>query len=211
LRIKSKNANCIILGHKNYGEYHKLVFLYTEEFGKIKVVAKGARKISSKFTGHLETLNICQAALYFGPRNIILTEIQTIKSPQEIRDNLQKLSHALQIAEITNRMVYENQIYQELTPLLRETIEKLNHSEKPQLISQSYIIKLLDLVGLIPDFKETESNLDHKYIKFFQYLKAEPFHQIEKIKLSTEEKSIIEQITSRVIERETQKPLIQIG
>lgn len=209
--MKSKNSKCIILGNKAYGEFHKLVFLYSKEFGKIKAIAKGARKINSRFTGHLETLNICETSLYFGPRNIILTEIQTIRSPQEIRLDIQKLSHALQIAEITNKIVYENQHFQELDKLLEQTIDKLNYSNKPQLISQSYIIKLLDLLGLIPDFRELESNIEEKYLKFFNYLKYESLHKIEKIKLSQEENNIIAKITGKVIEREIQKPLLQIA
>ena len=73
--MRNISEKCVILGHKNFNESDKLVFLYSDKFGRIKAIAKGARKITSKFTGHLETLNICFVTLYFGPRNIIITEL----------------------------------------------------------------------------------------------------------------------------------------
>lgn len=209
--MKSQTANCIILGHKNFGEFDKLIFLYSEEFGKIKVIAKGARKITSKFTGHLETLNICVASLYFGPRNIILTEIATIKNFKEIREDLEKLRSALQIAEITNQIVYENQSLDNLSELIEQTIHHLCTSKKSSLIAHSYMIKFLDKVGIIPDFKTNrafqEQPTEEKYLKFFHFIKTKPLDQIEKIQLTKKEETQIKKLIKNLVETETEKPM----
>lgn len=149
--MKSQSVKCIILGHKDLVEYDKFIFLYTEEFGKIKVVAKGARKITSKFTGHLETLNFAIAEIYFGPKNIILKEIITVKNFKKIRDNLERLESALQIAEITNQIIYENQKIENLFELLNDAMINLSISDKPVLIAQNYIIKILNRSGMIQE------------------------------------------------------------
>lgn len=205
--MKSQNLTGIILGHKNLGENDKLLFLYTEELGKIKAVAKGARKITSKFTGHLETLNICTFSVYFGPRNTILTEIITLKIFKKIREDLKKLKCGLQIAEITNELIFENQRIEGLADLMGKNLQKLNLSAKPFLITQSYVVKLLNLIGLIPDFKTTKSTLELKYLKLLNFLKLRPLNEIEKIKLTIPEEKKLRTLLKNMVENQIEKSL----
>ncbi|MFA7685267.1 MAG: DNA repair protein RecO [Candidatus Gracilibacteria bacterium] len=205
--MRKITTKCIVLGHKDLSENDKFVFLYNDEFGKIKAVAKGARKITSKFTGHLETLNICTIELYFGPKNILITEITTDENFRNVKENLETLSSALQIAEITDKLLYENQTLENLIKLIEKTIFHLGTTKKPLLISIAYIIKLLDRIGIIPDFKaiENEFNLEGKYRKFFEYLKTKSLTEIEKISLTKEETFHIKNFLNRIIEQETGK------
>ncbi len=205
--MRSKNIKCIILGNRNFGEFHKIIKLYSEEFGKIEAIAKGARKISSKFTGHLETLNFCHVNLYFGPRNIILSEIQTIRTHKKLHENLNKLKTGLQIADVTNQLVYENQCIDDLFEILEESLHHLMETEKDSLIIYHYITKLLEKTGHLPNFKETETNLNHKYQKFFHFLNTQPLTEIQKIKLSREEEQTIKNKLREVIENQIQRPL----
>ncbi|MCX6735131.1 MAG: DNA repair protein RecO [Candidatus Peregrinibacteria bacterium] len=197
--MKSTSVNCVILGHRDFTENDKLIFLYTEEFGKIKVIAKGGRKITSKFTGHVETLNFAMAEIYFGPKNIILKEIITIKNFKKIRDNLERLSAAIQIAEITNHLLYEGQKLDNLMGLLTDTLQQLSTSTKPALTSQAYMIKILDQSGLVPDFKNIISNLDQKYLKFFHYLQTQPLNAIDKINVTEKENETINLVIKKII------------
>lgn len=197
--MKSTSVNCVILGHRDFTENDKLIFLYTEEFGKIKVIAKGGRKITSKFTGHVETLNFAMAEIYFGPKNIILKEIITIKNFKKIRDSLDKLSAAIQIAEITNHLLYENQKIDNLMSLLTDTLQQLSTSEKPALTSQAYMIKILDQSGMIPDFKTIVSRLEEKYLKFFHYLKTQPLNAIDKISVTEKENETINLVIKKIL------------
>ncbi len=203
--MKSLNVKCIILGHKNFSEKDKLVFLYTQDLGKIKAIAKGSRSITSKFTGHLETLNFCTAKLYFGPKNIILTEITTDKIYFRKRTSLGTISNALDIAEITNQLLFENQKFKNLSKLIETTIKHLKSSRKKTLIKIAYIIKLLDKSGLIPDFKQTKISCEEKYIKFFNFIKSKSYSEIEKIKLTKSEKSYIKEVAKNLIHKETGK------
>lgn len=197
--MKNHSTTSIILGHKNLGELDKIVFLYNEELGKTKAIAKGARRITSKFVGHLESLNICKTQLYFGPRNIILTEIESTKTFKKIRDNLEKTNCALQIAEITDKLIYENQKVEGLKELFLETMEYIEKKESPQIGAIYYSIKLLDKTGLIPDFKETETTLTLKYRKFFNFIQNNNLQKTGKIKISPEERREVREIMSRIM------------
>lgn len=199
--MKTATTDAIILGNKNFGETDKLVFLYCTELGKIKVVAKGARKITSKFTGHLVTLNFCRVSLYFGPRNTILTEIVSLtKNTQRIKNELTHLQAALKIAEITNKILHDNEIMEDLYSLLKHTLFHLKNSRKPELISLAYIIKFLGKQGVMPEFKTLQTKVQEKYLKFFRFIVTQNYANIEKIALNENEKIQIEKLILRLIQ-----------
>ncbi|MBD3360522.1 DNA repair protein RecO [Candidatus Peregrinibacteria bacterium] len=198
--MKTATTRCIILGHKDFGESDKIIYLYSEELGKIRAIAKGARKITSRFTGHLETLNICTASLYFGPKNIILREISTEKNFFKLRKSLKTISNSLQIAEITNHMLFENKTLDKLIELLENTINHIQTSRKKSLIKTAYLIKLSDKAGMIPDFKQTKIPTGLKYSKFFNFIKNKPYKEIEKISLTKRETKNIKKITNELLQ-----------
>ncbi len=51
-------TNAIVLGREDIFEADRLYHLYTEEFGKVRAVAGGVRKIKAKLTGHLEPFSL---------------------------------------------------------------------------------------------------------------------------------------------------------
>lgn len=51
-------TNAIVLKRENIFEADRLYHLYAEDFGKIRTIAGGARKINSKLAGHLEPFNL---------------------------------------------------------------------------------------------------------------------------------------------------------
>ncbi len=197
--MKNHSTTSIILGHKDLGEADKLIFLYNEELGKTKAIAKGARRITSKFTGHLESLNICKTQLYFGPRNIILTEVESVNTFKKIREDLEKTNCALQIAEITDKLIYENQKVEGLKELFLESMDYIEKKENPQIGTIYYSIKLLDKTGLIPDFKETETTLTLKYRKFFHFIQNNDLRKTGKIKINPEENQEVREIMERIM------------
>ncbi len=51
-------TKAIVLKRENIFEADRLYHLYTEDFGKVKAIAGGIRKINAKLTGHLEPFNL---------------------------------------------------------------------------------------------------------------------------------------------------------
>jgi len=209
--MKSKTTTAIVLGQKKFGENDKLVFLYTKDFGKLMTVVRGARKMTSKFTGHLETLNSCDVTLYFGPGNILITEILSSKSLLKDDTNFLQLKTGIQIAEVTNRLLEENHAIDGLSNLLETSIMQLKKTEKPEIVLTCYIIKLLDMLGLMPEFNTgTRFKMEEKYVKYFNYAKLNPMHMLDNINLKTEETQFITKILKDYIEEEVNKKIIHL-
>lgn len=56
-------TDAIILKRVDIFEADRLYHIYTENFGKIRTIAGGARKINAKLAGHLEPFNLVWAEL----------------------------------------------------------------------------------------------------------------------------------------------------
>ncbi|MBT3865052.1 DNA repair protein RecO [Candidatus Peregrinibacteria bacterium] len=198
----------VILGSRKIGEADKFLYIYTREHGKIKTVAKGALKPSSRFAGATDTLNICDLELYQGPKTLIMTDIKTINNNKNIRDNLEKITNALLITKVTDSLTEETEPHPEIFELLKEAITKVKESEKTLLVAATFVVKLLDILGLFPNLKDDHSfhtTLSPKYQKLLQFLRNESFENIERIALTPEEKSILKDVLQEILENELGK------
>jgi len=152
-------TEAIVLNSFKYGESSKIVTLYTKDYGKIKVVAKGARKSKNKFGSALDPLSYCQISFYHKPTTelFLLSDAEHIIPFRKIQDSLQHLSAGLIIIEAVNMTQDANEINNELFILLKETLKKLNDlPASPFSISSYLLIKLSELIGFAIDFKSFE-------------------------------------------------------
>lgn len=149
--MRSLALDGIILRKRPRGENDQFVTLYSPVLGKVDAVAKGARKIDSSFTGHLEPLNICRFQLYRSARGFTITQCQARQTFRVLRDNLEKSLLATMILEIFQKSAYTDEHGQELFALLDSTLNHLGASRKHLIVIESFKIKLLQLLGAMPD------------------------------------------------------------
>ena len=62
----SQKSKAIILKREAFLENNSRVFIYSQNFGKLDLVARGTQKISSKLAGHIEPLNLCEIMIIKG-------------------------------------------------------------------------------------------------------------------------------------------------
>ena len=77
----------IVIRKTESGEHHQLVTLYTKELGKIRVMAKSAKKNTSKQAGHLDLFNLADFVKNEKHKNpklqcILVDEAQFLKKEQ---------------------------------------------------------------------------------------------------------------------------------
>ena len=54
----------LIIKRKDFGEADRILTVLTDRFGKISVVAKGVRRITSRRAGNIELLNLVKLHLF---------------------------------------------------------------------------------------------------------------------------------------------------
>ena len=143
----------IILRKMKQDEHDELITLYSPEFGKINALAKGGRKITSHFCGHLETLNICQFELYKSSYRFTITQAVISKSFKNIRNSFRSTMDALMALEIFQKTTSNEESFggEKLFQLLEKTLEQLERSQASLLIIESFKLRLMQNLGVLPD------------------------------------------------------------
>src|SRR5688500_13103730 len=133
--MRSQKDRAIILRRKAFGEADWLVTLYCEKNGKVRALAKGARKITSKLLGYTEPFTLISCQLDFRASIPIISQI----SHEAIFDGIavnQILYHQLNlVAELIDRGCQEHEADYVLFHSLKEGIKELVTSQHPLMLS----------------------------------------------------------------------------
>jgi DNA repair protein RecO (recombination protein O) len=152
---RSFRVEAVVLRHSDWGEADRLLTLYTRERGKVRAIAKGARKIRSRKAGHLEPFTRVTLQLARGHDLLIVTQADTLDAYLPIHENLVKTSHAAYIVELLDRFTYEDDTENyNIYRLLTEALARVEKEPEPWLAIRYYEVRLLDLLGYRPQLFE---------------------------------------------------------
>jgi DNA repair protein RecO (recombination protein O) len=149
-RVRSQRVEAIVLRHTDWGEADRLLWLFTREIGKVKVVAKGVRKPRSRKAGHLEPFTRVELQLAHGRDLPIVTQAEAKDMYLALREDLVRVGYASYIIELLDRFTYEEGENIGLYRLLSETLSRINSETDPAFSVRYYELRLLDLVGFRP-------------------------------------------------------------
>ena len=76
--IRSYKATAIILKRTNFSEADRLITIFTKKHGKLTLIAKGIRKLTSRKKGHLELFTLAQLQIAKTKSIDIITEAATV-------------------------------------------------------------------------------------------------------------------------------------
>ena len=145
----------VVLRHADWGETDRLLTLYTRERGKVRAIAKGARKIRSRKAGHLEPFTRVTLQLARSHDLPIVTQADTLDAYLPIHENLARTGQASYIVELIDRFTYEDDTENYgIFRLLTEVLSRLEKESDPWLAIRYYEVRLLDLLGYRPHWFE---------------------------------------------------------
>ncbi len=146
------NTDAIILRRSDFGEADRLLTVFTPQRGKLRLLAKGARKTKSRKAGHIELFTHAALQVARGRNLDILTQADTVESYRSLREDLGKISHAYYVAELTDRFTEEDDPAPPVFQLLALTLARLNDGNASQqyLALRFFELHLLGLTGFQP-------------------------------------------------------------
>lgn len=139
----------IIIKRKNFGEADRILTVVTPHRGKIKIVAKGVRKINSRRAPHVELLNLSIITVHDG-KLPILTEAETINHYPALKNNLKKAGYAFYICELLDGLLAEHQENRAVFKLLEQTLLELEIIKDPRPLIKRFEQEILILLGFFP-------------------------------------------------------------
>ena len=143
----------IVLKRSDLGDADRLLVLFTPELGKLRVVAKGVRKVPSRKAGHVEPFMRSHFLLARGRELDIVTQADTIEAYAGLRHDLVRTSYACYLAELVDAFAEEGGENPALYRLLGSGLGHLAAGDEPALLARHFELRLLDLVGYRPELK----------------------------------------------------------
>ncbi len=154
-RERQFRTPAIILKRFDLGEADRLLTLLTPAHGKIEVVAKGARKLTSTKTGHVELFTRADMLIHKGRDLGIAVQAEMVAPYLALRDSLTLGAYAGYAAELADRFTNSgDDDTRRLFALLDETFSRLCTDTDARLALRYYEIHLLDIVGFRPELNE---------------------------------------------------------
>jgi DNA repair protein RecO len=202
----------IVLKKETINEYDGKIILYTELMGKTEIIAKGLKKILAKFNSHLELLNLVEIT-FIAVNNKHLTSVLTLNNFSNIRHNPLALKNALKMLNFFNEAIIESEKDDFLWRALVGYLKNLNLINKitPQnqelfidLINTDFLIKLIQSLGLMPDFADLNNHFNNQTIKIIKFLSQFSISDI----LKSKELSNFKKIDYNIIEEDLKKKII---
>jgi DNA repair protein RecO (recombination protein O) len=143
-------TDAIILRRSDFGEADRLLTVFTPERGKLRLMAKGVRKITSRKAGHVELFMLTDILVALGRTWDIVSQAEVVESYRDLREDLDKTSNAYYLAELVDRFTEEHDPNQPLYELLALTLARLSHIDDPFITLRYFDLHLLGLTGFQP-------------------------------------------------------------
>jgi len=154
---KSFKSEAVILSSKSFGEADKIHVLYTKRYGKVSVISKGVRKLSSRKRGSMEVFNLIHFQAVETSGMPILTEVEVVEDYEEIRKSLRKISVAYFFSDVVNKITRDQESNEELFYLLNKYLKRLEHATKLKDLRNIFTQNMLSLMGFWPMSKPIDN------------------------------------------------------
>lgn len=140
----------IVIRTTDYSETNKIVTIYTREWGKVGVMARGAKKPNSRLTAITQLFSYGYFLIQKGNGLGTLQQGEMISSMRTIREDIILTAYASYILELTDKCTDEKKPNPYLFELLLQTLHYMNEEYDLDILIHIYEMKMLNSLGLYP-------------------------------------------------------------
>ncbi len=148
----SRSTEALVLSCLDLGEADLVLSLLTKEYGKLRGVAKNARKSRLRFGGAVDRFGVVEARFRFRRRSdlVQLEECELLAYPRRLREELPAHASACLLCEAVEALTAEREPVPELYDLLRLLLGLLDAGEDPRRTRLYGLLTLLGPTGFAP-------------------------------------------------------------
>ena len=133
------------------GEADLVVTIFTPQNGKLRGVARGARRPTSKLVGHLEPLTLGWFSVARGRELETISQAQVIDALPAVKESLPMMTRGLYIAELLDGFAPETGPAPGLYRLACDALRALPGAADPEAPLRYFEFHLLRLTGMLPE------------------------------------------------------------
>ena len=132
-----------------------MLVVLTPEHGKLRTIAKGARKPAARKTGHVELYALVDMLISRGRGDLhIVSQAETREPFLPLREDLVRATYAGHFAELIDRFTAEQDASRAEFDLLVAGLGWLCSDVDPRLTARYYELSLLCMAGFAPSLHE---------------------------------------------------------
>ena len=142
----------ITLKSRKWGDADRIVTFYTKEIGKVRAVARGARRMKSRLGASLEPLTICHLNLFekSGDSLYRVSQVDLVEPFMRFREDLTLMTAAARMVNVVGAVTPDGDPDPQLFETLELGLRALVTSQDPALTALLFQIRLLGLIGFRP-------------------------------------------------------------
>ena len=144
-------SEAVVLKRMDLGEADKILTIFTPQFGKLRVVAKGVRKVTSRLAGHVELFTRSQMLLAKARNLDIVTQSETMDAYRPMHDDLSRVAHAYYAAEVLDALTPDALENYPVYKLMTEVFQLLSDDPNPDRVLRWYEMQMLGYMGYAPE------------------------------------------------------------
>ncbi len=146
-----------IIKKEDRGEADQLFTIYTKDSGKLEILGKSIRKISSKLRSGAEIFYLSEIEFIQGKTHKTLTDAIPIEKFKNIGQDLRKLKITYKISEVLDNFLSGQEPDEKIWQLLTEIFQRLNTRYKAPdteyKIYYYFLWNLLSILGYQPELQ----------------------------------------------------------
>jgi len=139
----------VVLRTIRLGEADRIVTIATPEHGKVRAVAKGVRRTTSRIGARVEPLTHVTMVCWKGRELDVVTQVEVLDTFRSLREDLDRMGPALTMLEIVDQVAVEQHPMRELFTMLVGALSTLATSDSP-LVLAAFCWRLLTIEGVAP-------------------------------------------------------------
>jgi DNA repair protein RecO (recombination protein O) len=163
-------TEAIVLRSIRYGEADRVLHLYTRDRGRVGAIAKGVRRVKSRFGGRLEPMARSELILREGRGDLCtVTSADTVDAHAGIRSNRQALDRAVEACAAVLKLLDSQEPNAPAYNLLARQLSMLDRDPAAASRSQAlaFRIKLLLAAGFSPELASCASCGEREHLSAF--------------------------------------------
>lgn len=152
--MKNYKTKGIILKTMKLGEADKIITIFTEEQGKVAAVAKGVRRVKSRFGARLEIFTNLRLLIHRGRTLDTITQADIVGLYPRLVSDLDRIDYGYAMLELTDKITPDRSPEPRVYQMLVAALDCLDKTEiDSDAVLAAFDLKIMALTGFQPDIK----------------------------------------------------------
>lgn len=142
-------STAVVIGSFSLGESDRIVSFFSRDFGKVRGVARAARRMRSRFGSALELLTLGELVFFdAGRSDLVQVDHFDIVYPFErIRGDLEQLGQAAWMVECVARLTADRDPNATVYALLVQALRSVEAGDPPRQAATAFGLRCVDALG----------------------------------------------------------------